>query len=143
VCEFSVVHRHLVGYRFRRGQISSNVEGMADSLARTTRWIVSRWPDTPSNVLQRRAYMVNCYLAFLAVRQRRFLSALRYRIAAWRAQPGEVLGLSTLDFLLLIVGQLVRVERYYYCFWRTPETWEPAKTLRNDHLSAGVDAPTG
>jgi len=141
ICEFALVRRHLVGYRFRRGQISSNVSGMADSLARTTQWVVSRWPDTPSEVLRRRAYVVNCYLAFLAARQRRFLSALCYRIAAWTAQPAELISLSTLDFLLMMVGQVLRIERYYYCFWRRPVTWGPAKELRNERLSVGVDAP--
>jgi glycosyltransferase involved in cell wall biosynthesis len=140
VCEFSVVRRHLVGYRFRRGQISSDVAGMADSLARTTTWIVSRWPDTPSEVLRRRAYVVNCYLAFLAARRRHFVSAVRYRIAAWTAQPVEVLSLSTLDFFLIMVGQVFRVERYYYRFWRPPEVWEPAKNLRNERLPVPADA---
>lgn len=142
ICEFALVRRHLVGYRFRRGQISSDVAGMADSLARTTRWIVSRWPDTPSGVLQRRAYVVNCYLAFLAVRQRRFLGAIRYRIAAWTAQPVELFSLSTLDFLLVTIGQAFRIERYYHCFWRRPATWEPAKKLRKERLAAGTDAPS-
>jgi glycosyltransferase involved in cell wall biosynthesis len=140
ICAFSVVRRHLVGYRFRRGQISSDVEGMADSLARTTRWIEAKWPDTPSDVLRRRAYVVNCYLAFLAARQRCFLNAFRYRIAAWTARPTEVLGLSTLDFFLMMIGQVLGMERYYYRFWRPPQTWEPAKMLRNQRLPAGADA---
>ena len=141
VCEFALVRKHLVGYRFRRGQISSDVTGMASSLAQTTQWIVARWPDTPSWVLRRRDYMVNCYLAFLATRRRRFLSALRYRIAAWSAQPNELFSLSTLDFFLMTVGQIVGMERYYYCFWRPPEIWEPAEKLRNEYLSAEADAP--
>jgi len=140
VCEFSVVRRHLVGYRFRRGQISSNVAGMADSLARTTSWIVSKWPDTPAEVLGRRAYVVNCYLAFLAARQRRFRAAFRYRIMAWTARPAEIFSLAMLDFLLLLVGQACRVERYYYCFWRPPTTWEPAKRLRKERLPMPANA---
>jgi glycosyltransferase involved in cell wall biosynthesis len=140
VCEFALVRGHLVGYRFRRGQISSDVLGMADSLARTTRWVVARWPDTPSSVLRRRDYVVGCYLAFLAARQRRFLSALRYRAAAWAAQPAELLRVSTLDFFLMMAGQLLGIERYYYCFWRPPVTWEPAKKLRNEPLPASADA---
>lgn len=140
ICEFSVVRRHLVGYRFRRGQISGNFTGMADSLERTTRWIVSRWPDTPSRVLRRRAYVVNCYLAFLAARQRRFMSALQYRIAAWTAQPAEVFSLATLDFFPMMVGQVFCIERYYYCFWRAPATWEPARRLQNPCPSMTVDA---
>ena len=143
ICEFAVVRKHLVGYRFRRGQISSNVTGMADSLARTTRWLVSKWPDVPPWVLRRRTYMVNCYLAFLAARRRRFLSAVRYRFSAWAAQPGEVLSLSTMDFFLLMVGQALRIERYYYCFWRSPVTWEPARSLRDDRSPAGADASAG
>lgn len=143
ICGFVLVPKHLVGYRFRRGQISSNVEGMASSLARTTRWIAARWADTPPSVLRRRDYVVNCYLAFLSTRQRRFLSALRYRIAAWSAQPNELFSRSTLDFFLMMVGQSFGIDRYYYCFWRTPVTWEPAQKLRNDRLPAGVDASAG
>jgi len=143
VCEFALAPSHLVGYRFRRGQISSDVTGMADSLARTTRWIVEKWPDTPSWVLRRRDYMVNCYLAFLATRRRRFRSALRYRVAAWAAQPNRLFSLSTLDFWLMMIGQGLGIERYYYRFWRSPEIWEPAAKLRNDRLSAGADAPAG
>jgi glycosyltransferase involved in cell wall biosynthesis len=141
ICGFALVPKHLVGYRFRRGQISSDVAGMADSLARTTSWIESRWPDTPREVLRRRSYVVNCYLAFLAARQRRFLGACRYRLAAWTARPAELFSLSTLDFVLLMAGQLLRLERYYYCFWRRPVTWEPAKRLRNDGPAVGADAP--
>lgn len=140
ICEFAVVRRHLVGYRFRRGQISSDVEGMADSLQRTTRWIASRWPDTPVAVLRQRTYIVNCYLAFLAARRRRFLDAFRYRIAAWAAQPSALLSGSTADFLLMMVGQVLGMERYYYRFWRPPETWEPAKALKSNHAAAGADA---
>lgn len=136
VCEFSVVPQHLVGYRFRRGQISSNVAAMAHSLARTTSWLASRWPDTPPEVLRRRAYIVNSYLAFLAARQRCFLSAWRYRIAAWTARPAELFSLGTVGFLLMLVGQLCRVERYYYRFWRPPATWEPARNLRKERLPA-------
>lgn len=140
ICGFALVRKHLVGYRFRRGQISSNVAGMADSLARTTSWIVSKWPDTPGKVLRRRAYVVNCYLAFLSARQRRFLDACRYRVAAWSALPADLFSLSTLDFLLLMAGQGLRLERYYYCFWRRPVTWEPARKLRNDGHAVGADA---
>jgi len=140
ICEFALVRRHLVGYRFRRGQISSDVAGMADSLARTTKWIVAKWPDMPPKVLKRRQYIVNCYLAFLSARRRRFFSALRYRVAAWTARPAELLSLSTLDFLLIMVGQFLRIERYYYCFWRRPVIWEPAKALRNDRLAVSADA---
>ena len=139
ICEFSLVPRYLVGYRFRRGQVSNDFVGMADSLERTTRWIVSRWPYAPSTVLRRRAYVVNCYLAFLAARQRHFLSALQYRIAAWSAQPNELIGLGTLDFCLMMFGQLLRIERYYYCFWRRPTTWEPARKLRDARSLAPVD----
>ncbi|MCW5733927.1 MAG: glycosyltransferase [Enhydrobacter sp.] len=142
VCEFSVVRAHLVGYRFRRGQISSNIAAMADSLARTTRWIESRWPDTPAGVMKRRAYIVNRYLAFLAVRQGRFASAVRYRIAALRAQPAELFSLSTLDFPLMMIGRVFGLERYYYSFWRPPAIWEPARKLRNERLSPSADAPT-
>lgn len=142
VCEFSVVRKHLVGYRFRRGQISSNVSAMAESLARTTRWIEARWPDTPSGVLRRRAYVVNCYLAFLSIRQRRFANAVRYRAAAWAAVPAEMFTLSTLDFVLVMIGRVFGLERYYYSFWRRPEIWEPAKGLGNDRLSPDADAPT-
>jgi len=140
LCEFALVRRHLVGYRFRRGQISSDVAGMAESLHRTTRWIESRWSHVPPAVLRHRAYVVNCYLAFLAARQRRFLSALQYRVAAWNALPARVLSLATLDFLLLMVGQCLRIERYYYCFWRRPRTWEPATKLRSPRSSVAVDA---
>jgi glycosyltransferase involved in cell wall biosynthesis len=140
VCEFALVRSHLVGYRFRRGQISSDIGGMADSLARTTRWITAKWSDTPPQVLRRRDYMVNCYLAFLAVRRRRFLSALRYRAAAWFARPGELVSVSTLDFFLMAIGQFLGIERYYYCFWRAPVIWEPARELRSEPLPASVDA---
>lgn len=141
ICEFSVVRKHLVGYRFRRGQISSNVAAMAESLARTTRWIEASWPDTPSGVLRRRAYVVNCYLAFLSIRQGGFSSAVRYRAAAWTALPAEVFSLSTLDFLLMMIGRVFRLERYYHCFWRRPEIWEPAKSLGNGRLSLDADGP--
>jgi hypothetical protein len=132
VCHFTYVPDHLVGYRFRRGNISSNYRSMADSLARTTAWIVARWPATPPEVLRRRAYMVNCYLSFLAARQRRFGDALRYRLAAWRARPAGLLSPSTADFLLLSIGLALGIERYYYCFWRAPVVWEPAKRLDRD-----------
>jgi hypothetical protein len=84
--------------------------------------------------------MVNCYLAFLATRRRSFLSALRYRIAAWSAQPGELFSLSTLDYFLMMAGQILGIERYYYGFWRSPVIWEPAKMLRGEPLPVSVDA---
>jgi glycosyltransferase involved in cell wall biosynthesis len=132
ICAFTPVRAHLVGYRFRAGNVSSNFSGIADSLGRTTDWIVATWPDMPREVLRRRAYTVNCYLSFLAVRQQSFVAALRYRLAAWTAQPTRACSLSTLGFLLVMLGQVVGVQRYYYRFWRRPVAWEGVESSWSD-----------
>lgn len=127
VCRFAVVRAQLVGYRIRLGSMTSDFRGVAQDLARTTLWIVCNWPATPVGVLRRRAYIVNRYLAFLAVRQRCFVEAFRYRAIAWAAQPTSIFSLATLDFFLMVIGGVLGVTRYYHCFWRRPLPWQAVR----------------
>jgi glycosyltransferase involved in cell wall biosynthesis len=120
-CE--AVPAYLVAYRLRHDSITSNVEGVAADLAATTRWIERKWPDVPPQVLDRRAHVISNYLAFLFLRRREFGKACRCRLAAWRRQPGYLLTVEPWDFILLVLGELAGVERYYHRFWRKPRSW--------------------
>lgn len=119
----TVVRDFLVGYRLRSDSITSNFSNVAADLYQTTDWVRERWPETPKAVLTRRALVVNRYLAFLAARQRHFGKALHFRCKAWRASPWTILSLEPLDFGLMLLGQLLRINRYYYDVWRRPSDW--------------------
>ena len=124
--QFVLVPECLVGYRLRTSSLSNDFGKVERSLARTTEWIVATWPQTPGSVLRRRSYTVNCYLSFLATRNRRFFRALRYRLGAWRAYPANFPTLETIGFILMMLGEKIGVQRYYYRAWRKPARWPGA-----------------
>lgn len=119
----AVIPVALVGYRLRSDSITSNIPEVAADLASTTAWIRRTLPGVSETVLQRRASMVNAYLAFLLARKHQFASALRHRLAAWRNQPHRLLGVEPVGFALLLLGEALGVQRYYYRFWRSPQKW--------------------
>lgn len=123
VSKCAVVPAHLVAYRLRRDSLTSHIQQVAADLAQTTRWIERTWPSVPKVVLKRRAYVVNNYLAFLSVRQHHFGAALGHRLLSWRYQPNRLLGLEPWGFALLMLGEMLGVQRYYYQFWRKPQKW--------------------
>jgi glycosyltransferase involved in cell wall biosynthesis len=130
----AVVPTCLVAYRLRQDSLTSNIPGVADDLARTTRWIEKTWPTIPEEVLRRRAYIINRYLAFLFARHRLFGAALRCQLKAWHHDPQRAFGREPLEFLLLMLGEGLGLKRYYYRFWRKPQPWmeiaqRPIKSL--------------
>ena len=118
VCEFAVIPECLIGYRLRRDSASMDVRPMEKAIERVTAWIVETWPLLPKSVLLDRDYNVNAYLAFLAIRKGLYREALRYLGRAYKARPGKLLGVSPVQFYLLIVGHMIGIRDYRWTFWR-------------------------
>ena len=136
VCEFVLVPEALVGYRLRGDSASADHLFMERTMASDTRWIEETWPDLPRSVLARRRYIVNAYLSFLALRGGHVFQAVRYRLRAIAAQPGELLGIDFLGFQYIMWLQFFGIQRYYLPFWRAPGLWHGAVGL-----SEGIDVP--
>jgi glycosyltransferase involved in cell wall biosynthesis len=120
ICEFAVVPEYLTGYRFRDESASMDVEAMETAIAQVTAWIERRWPNLPRSVLLDRHYTVDAYLAFLAIRQRRFGRALQLLGSALRVRPGRVFSSSYLRLYPLWLAHAVGIRQYRWTFWREP-----------------------
>ena len=95
-----------------------------------TEWIIETWPDVAPETLRRRAYGINRYLAFQAVRRRHFPQSIRFRAKAIAARPRALLTVETLlGFPALCVLELLGVRRYYWPPWRPPGIWNGAVGL--------------
>jgi glycosyltransferase involved in cell wall biosynthesis len=124
ICEFVVVREYLVAYRGHNSNTSADYLSVEDSLARSTRWISGRWPGLPPKVLRRRAFVINSYLAFLAVKAGHCAKAIKYQMNAFKAVPSKLLSPVLLNLCLLIAGRYLGIQRYYYYFWRAPLKWQ-------------------
>lgn len=118
LCEFAVIPEYLTGYRFRDESASMNVLRMEKAIEGVTDWIVQKWPWVSRDVLLDRSYTVNAYLAFLAIRERHFLHALRYLRLALRARPGKFFTIFYLQHYVLLVGHAIGIRRYRWMFWK-------------------------
>jgi glycosyltransferase involved in cell wall biosynthesis len=125
ICEFALVREYLVGYRLRRDSTSANYLAVEESLARSTHWITSRWPKISKATLRKRAYTVNSYLAFVALRSSHLGIAVGYQLQAFASSPGRIISFAPIRFYFLFWGQVFGVGRYYWRFWRAPRRWEP------------------
>ena len=120
LCEFAVVPEYLTGYRFRADSASMQVLPMEKAIVQVTSWIKKTWPWLPSDLFRDRSYTVNAYLAFLAIRQREFLHALRFLGSALRARPSKLFDFSYLQLFFLLFAHMVGLRHYRWLFWRRP-----------------------
>ena len=72
------------------------------------------WPDLPPGVLRDRAFIVNHYLAFLAVRQGAYglVAALRYHARAQRLRPATLCRRRTSEFFGLLARHAIGWPQY-------------------------------
>lgn len=115
VCRFAVVPEHLAAYRFTDAN-SSLDGGWEAELAETTAWIRRTWPGTSAAVLRERAFSVDRFLIFWAIRAGSYRAALRFRLRAIRNRPLSLFGRDGVDFVGLMVGRILGIRRY---------TWSP------------------
>jgi glycosyltransferase involved in cell wall biosynthesis len=120
VCEFAVVPEYLTGYRLRDESASMNVLSMEKAIEMVTAWIVKTWPRLSHDLLRDRSYTVNVYLAFLAIRQREFMHALRFLGLALYARPSKVIAPSYLRLYFLMLAHVIGLRRYRWLFWKRP-----------------------
>jgi glycosyltransferase involved in cell wall biosynthesis len=121
--EVRVIPDYLVAYRLLDGAQSLDVDRMEVLCNRATEWIMRNWPDLPPQVLRDRAWVVNRYLTFQAIRSKGIPAAARYLVRAFRAKPSAILTLDALLTLLLFPGRILGIRRYYPDFWRQPRRW--------------------
>jgi glycosyltransferase involved in cell wall biosynthesis len=119
-CEFAVVPAYLTGYRLHGNNASFDIETMQASVARVTEWIHNRWPNLPAYVLQHRAYNINGYFAFLAIRRGNFLRAVCFRLRALAALPSHFFSRVWIDFWAMWIGHLIGIRRYSWQRWSKP-----------------------
>ncbi len=120
VCEFAVVPEYLTGYRLRSQSASTNVFSMEKAIEQVTNWIRRTWPSLPDDVFRDRSYTVNAYLAFLAIRQREFLHALKLLRSALQARPRKLFAPSFFQLYFLLIAHAIGIRRYRWLFWRRP-----------------------
>jgi glycosyltransferase involved in cell wall biosynthesis len=121
VCEFDRVPEFLVGYRLRDESASmTNARAMDRAIEETTAWVRQKWPDLPEHLFVERAYTVGLYLAFLAIRQRKYGDALRYIWRSLKARPSRILAFDLLRLLILMPLHMAGFRRYRLLFWRKP-----------------------
>ena len=120
ICSFEVIPECLTGYRIRSDSASMNLEAMEKALVDFTNWVVSRWPDLPKSVLQKREFSIATYLSFMAIRASQYRRVPRYCFRALAAKPGEILGLRFWQFPAAAVAHALGLRRYEWAFWRKP-----------------------
>lgn len=120
VCDFDVVPCFLTGYRLRSGSASLDVSQMEKAIAEVTAWIQSQWPWVSDDVMRDRSYTVDAYLAALAARQRKPLSAARLLLSAIRARPNKILAPSYLQLWALLAAHAAGIPAYRWQFWKRP-----------------------
>jgi glycosyltransferase involved in cell wall biosynthesis len=120
VCEFAVVPEYLTGYRLHAQSASMDVLAMEKAIEQVTDWVVKTWPRLPRDILRDRSHTVDAYLAFLAIRERKFLHALHFLGAALRARPDRLFTLSYLQLYFLLLAHAIGVRCYRWDFWRRP-----------------------
>ena len=98
ICEFSLVRRHLVGYRRTTESMSSNIAVMERSIELLRSWFVAEWPELPKRHLRRHRYFADHYLANLAFGRDDLPLALRLQLRAYRARPSGLFHRSSLQF---------------------------------------------
>jgi glycosyltransferase involved in cell wall biosynthesis len=124
VCEFSVVRRHLVGYRLWDESASMNLALMETSTRKVGDWARIAWPDIPKTVWAVHESNVNGYFAFMAMRKGKIADAMRYRTRSCLARPGQFLRLPSLSFCGLLFLRALGRPRYYW--YRTRKPFLPA-----------------
>jgi glycosyltransferase involved in cell wall biosynthesis len=112
ICEFAVVPAYLVGYRRTTGSASKNITGMARSMENVSRWVVQRWPNTPPNIIESMNYHRNSYLAYLALTNNQFDSAIRYVLKSLKARPRALFSRSTLTFGARLLARMSGIQLY-------------------------------
>ena len=121
VCEFDVVPQYLVGYRLHEDSASMMDAGrMEQAIAGCTAWIKQRWPELPPQVFVDRDNLLGTYLAFLAIRQRDYRSALRYIGLSVRARPGVMFSGDVLRLLALMPLHAAGLRHYNWRLWSKP-----------------------
>ena len=131
VCEFAVVPEYLTGYRLRDDSASSNVRELEQAIEQVTQWIWTKWPWLSKDVFWDRTYVVNAYLAVLAIRQREFGDGLRLLARAGQARPRRIVTVSYIELWFLLVAHALGLRVYRWQFWKRP----PYVFADSDHPS--------
>jgi glycosyltransferase involved in cell wall biosynthesis len=112
LCEFAVVRAYLVGYRRTAGSASKNITKMARSMENISRWVIQRWPDTPPNIIDSMDYHRDSYLAYLALTNNQFDSAIRYTLKSLKARPRALFSRPTLTFGARLLVRMSGIRPY-------------------------------
>lgn len=120
VCHFAVIPECLTGYRLHDESASMNLLPMEKSIEEVTNWIRRKWPHLPDEIFSMRAYTVNTYLAFLAIRACDYRRAIRFLAAALKTKPVAIVDPSFLQFIALVFVHMIGIRRYYWRIWSAP-----------------------
>jgi hypothetical protein len=134
ICEFSVVRRHLVGYRRTTGNMSSNIVAMERSIGLLRSWFMAKWPELPRRHLVRHRYFADHYLANLALGRNDFPLALRFQLRACRARPIGLFHPSSVRFALRVLARGLDVGR-------PAESAKVAPIIFRDFIQTGPGGP--
>jgi glycosyltransferase involved in cell wall biosynthesis len=120
VCRFEVIPECLTGYRIRSDSTSVNIEPMEEALRACTRWIEAKWPDLPPHVMKGRAFTLETYLAFMAIRAGKYGAAARYLVRAVKTKPAGLFDPLFWELAALIPAHAAGLRRYEVALWRSP-----------------------
>jgi len=119
ICEFAVAPQYLVGYRQSTQNMSRNVAAMDQAMQRVTRWLFEKWPNLPEEIRRESVYHTNAHLAHLALENKQFVAALRYRAIAYKAYPEALFERSTFRFGARLLARMVGLRRGWWGRLRT------------------------
>ena len=111
VARIGLVPAPLVGYRLRPDSATSAGAWRAE-LAKATRKIRALWPDLAPSLLRRRAFHIEFFLTFLAIRRRAFPIASGLIMRGWAHMPGKIFSRESWDIMALYASHLVGAPAY-------------------------------
>ena len=124
VCDFALVPRCLVGYRKSQNSMSANFVAMQRSMDLVRQWARKRWPLLAEKHGKQERYFTYQYLGNTAVENNSFGHAGLFFARAIQARPAQLVRLSTVNFMLRMLGRVLGLRRLAKKT-RTPMTfWE-------------------
>ena len=117
VTGFGLVPAPLVGHRLRSGSATS-AGPWRRQLGAATRKVRRMWPDVSPALLRWRAYNIEIFLAFLAIRRRAFPIASGLILKAWACRPEKIFSRDSFDIMALYASHVVGPPVYA---WSRPE----------------------
>jgi glycosyltransferase involved in cell wall biosynthesis len=123
-CRFEVIPECLTGYRIRSDSASLKVEEMEEALDACTSWIRARWPALPERVFAERQFTLHTYLAFMAIRARKYRRVPVRLLRAVAASPARMFSPLVWELAALMPAHAAGLRRYEWTFWKKRRKFE-------------------